>query len=577
MAQMNFQTQNEPFRQLIGNGMSFVVPRFQRDYSWDDTQWDDLWIDILETVREGGEPAHYMGYLVLQSTGEQSRNVIDGQQRLTTLSLIILAGLKHLKRLSDEGVDPADNLIRFEQIRNTYVGYLDPVTLNVRPKLTLNRHNNNYFQTYIVTLPDVLPSRRFNTSEMLMRKAFEWFDKRFADYLKTVGDKGMAIAQFIDRLSMRLFFTVITVTDELNAYRVFETLNARGVRLSSTDLLKNYLFSVLSRDSVHEQELDRLDERWAQIVDRLGSERFPAYLRVHWNSRHPGRVREVDLFKIVRNSIRDAKSVFRLLSEIDEDLETYLMLTAGLTQGLDPAAARAIDELKLFRVKQPESMLLTARRMLNEQDFIRVLKAIVVVSFRYNIIGSMATGDQETLYGQIVRRLLEGTIHNASELILALRPVYPSDELFQEAFAAKSMKTTQGGNRKLVRYTLSSIERHVGGQEIDLVSERFTVEHVLPEHPGAGWEHVDDADLDALIYRLGNMTLLETSANCDIGNAPFNAKREVYASSSIVITRRIAEHSGPWDWAAIDHRQDWLAQQAAAAWRLTQLSDGPHS
>ncbi len=99
-------------------------------------------------------------------------------------------------------------------------------------------------------------------------------------------DKGRAFAQFIDRLSDSLFFTVITVTDELNAYRVFETLNARGVRLSSTDLLKNYLFSVLSKAAEHDQELRILEDRWEKIVGRLGSESFPEFLRVHWNSRH---------------------------------------------------------------------------------------------------------------------------------------------------------------------------------------------------------------------------------------------------------------------------------------------------
>jgi uncharacterized protein with ParB-like and HNH nuclease domain len=95
----------------------------------------------------------------------------------------------------------------------------------------------------------------------------------------------MALAQFIETMSDKLFFTVITVADELNAYKVFETLNARGVRLSATDLLKNYLFSVLARDREKPHEMDELERRWEAMVGRLGSESFPDFPRMHWNSR----------------------------------------------------------------------------------------------------------------------------------------------------------------------------------------------------------------------------------------------------------------------------------------------------
>ena len=109
----------------------------------------------------------------------------------------------------------------------------------------------------------------------------------------------------------KLFFTVITVTDELNAYRVFETLNARGVRLSSTDLLKNYLFSVLYRQQNASHELKVLENRWEAMVGRLGGESFPDFLRVHWNSGHRF-VRQAELFKTIRNSVSSREQVFAL-------------------------------------------------------------------------------------------------------------------------------------------------------------------------------------------------------------------------------------------------------------------------
>ena len=98
MSATNFKTENNTYRKLIGNGLTYSIPRFQRDYSWTDVEWEDLWTDILGTIQEGGESAHYMGYLVLQSQDEKSFDVIDGQQRLTTLTLIVLAALKNLNR-----------------------------------------------------------------------------------------------------------------------------------------------------------------------------------------------------------------------------------------------------------------------------------------------------------------------------------------------------------------------------------------------------------------------------------------------------------------------------------------------
>src|SRR5690606_38536271 len=114
----------------------------------------------------------------------------DGQQRLTTLNLIVLAVLKNIQRLIDQKKDAENNQRRLEQIRQTYIGYLDPVTLVSRSKLTLNRNNDTYFQTYIVPLGH-LPVRGFRASEHSLRKAFEWFEKRVADYsAKAGGDPG---------------------------------------------------------------------------------------------------------------------------------------------------------------------------------------------------------------------------------------------------------------------------------------------------------------------------------------------------------------------------------------------------
>ena len=125
----NFNTSNSTWRQLMGNGLLYRVPPFQRDYSWGEEEWDDLWHDIREVVRPEGEPAHYMGYLVLRSEDGKRFDIIDGQQRLTTLSIIVLAALRQLQAMLDEERDTANTRMRLESLRQGYIGYLDPVTL----------------------------------------------------------------------------------------------------------------------------------------------------------------------------------------------------------------------------------------------------------------------------------------------------------------------------------------------------------------------------------------------------------------------------------------------------------------
>jgi hypothetical protein len=457
MSATNFNTKNDTYRKLMGNGLTYKIPPFQRDYSWTETEWENLWIDLLETINPDGEPAHYMGYLVLQSNDDKVFDVIDGQQRLTTISLIILTTLKSLQKLIDDQVEPERNKKRLDQLRQTYIGYLDPVTLTTRSKLSLNRNNDDYYQTYLVPLVPTLPTRGFRASEHLLRKAFTWFEKKIDEYIRRNSelDKGKALAQFIDRLSDSLFFTVITVTDELNAYRVFETLNARGVRLSSTDLLKNYLFSVLSKAAEHDQELRILEDRWEKIVGRLGSESFPEFLRVHWNSRHSF-VRQSELFKRIRKAVIERQQVFNLLREIDEDIDVYLGLTQPETAEWSESCQNSALLLKLFGVRQPFALLMSTHRCLSIPDFEKLLQVCVVLSFRYNVIGSQTPSEQEQVYNKAAENLASGDYESLSQVLTPLQRIYPTDSEFSSAFTNKVIAPNKSRNKRLIMYILSN-------------------------------------------------------------------------------------------------------------------------
>ncbi len=569
MSAMNFNTSNETFRKLLGNGMRYRVPPFQRDYSWTDDEWDDLWQDIVAMFDKDGEPAHYMGYLVLQSSDGKQFDIIDGQQRITTISVLLLAGLSLLQDFADAGKDTENNLKRQSQLQASYIGYVDPVTLVSHPKLELNRHNNNYYQTYLVSL-EKLPMRGLNASEHQLRKAFNWFKEQLKNRFGSTDDSGTDFAVFIDSLVDKLFFTVITVTDELNAFKVFETLNARGVQLSATDLLKNYLFSVVSSDSTHENEIKALEDRWERIVGLLGDERFSEFLRVFWNSYHR-LARKAELFKVIRKEVTTREKAFQLLREMDEGAAVYMALRDPHDHQWNKEEKAALEQLQLFNVRQPLAMLMASYQSFFEHQrasFTRILQAVAVISLRYNVICNLQSNDQERLYNEVARGISDGSLPDLKIVLNALSAVYPDDKQFKASFAEKELRTSNSRNKKVVRYILFALESQSSGEHLDSENKAYNLEHILPENPDESWTHIDEAKQDRLIYRLANMTPMEVAANRKIGNQSFEQKCEAFAGSGFKITRAIPEHYEVWGEKEIEKRQIQLAKLATSIWRL---------
>lgn len=566
---MNFNTTNNTFRQLLGNGLTYRVPPFQRDYSWGEDEWDDLWQDIVALFDEDGEPAHYMGYLVLQSSDNKRFDIIDGQQRITTISVLILAGLGYLQGLIEAEKDADQNRARKENFLKSYIGYVDPVSLLPRSKLELNRHNNRFYQTYLVPL-EQMPQRNLHASEHQLRKAFNWFKERYIAKFGTTNESGKNFAKMLDALVDKLFFTVITVTDELNAFKVFETLNARGVRLSATDLLKNYLFSLVSSSELHESEMKALEERWERIIGLLGTESFPEFLRVYWNSKNR-LVRKTELFKTIRKRVSRREDAFALIRDLDSSAETYAALRDPTYSGWNASERAALQKLMMFSVRQPLSMLMACHRAFYESQrsgFSRLLDAVAIVSLRYNVICGLQTHDQEHVYNKVAYQLARGDLSTVHEVLSALKELYPDDRTFKAAFSQKALKTTNARNKKVARYILFELEKQKSGQDLDFDSATYNLEHILPENPSEAWNTAVDGLHERLVYRLGNLTPINQNDNRKIGNSDFAEKKHAYAASDFEITRGIAEHYDDWNAVTIEKRQTRLAELAATVWKI---------
>ncbi len=159
MAKANIlNTRTINYMELIGNGKLYRVPPYQRDYSWSQEQWEDLWNDIVE-LSPRAEDRHYMGALVVEGTSDREFLVIDGQQRLATLSLLALAVIDRLQRMAGQGIDVDANEERGRELRNRFIGEKDPASLTESTRLYLNETDNPFYQDYLVQLREPLNDR----------------------------------------------------------------------------------------------------------------------------------------------------------------------------------------------------------------------------------------------------------------------------------------------------------------------------------------------------------------------------------------------------------------------------------
>jgi uncharacterized protein with ParB-like and HNH nuclease domain len=556
-------TSNKTYRQLMGNGLRYEIPKFQRDYSWEAEHWDDLWQDI-RALLANEDNEHYMGYLVLQTSNNKEFQIIDGQQRLTTMSLLILSTLKCLKELVDSGIEAENNLKRKDSLLNSYIGYVDPVTLISNNKLKLNRNSDDYYKQHLVLLKE-LPLRNTNASEKHMRECFNWY----YDRIKKEFNTGESLAAFIDNIVDKLFFTVIEVTDQLNAFKVFETLNARGVQLSAADLLKNYLFFVVDETKPHISEIEELENIWSKIVGKLGEQKFEDYLRYYWNSINKS-VGKKNLFKTIKGSIKSKDQVFELIRNLNDTADIYLAIQNPEDEFWKdkPEIRKSLKELKLFQIRQINSLFLSAIRNLEVENFRKLSKICSIISFRYNIIGGLNPNAQEDVYNTVALKILSNKRFEVADF----QTIYVSDLNFENDFSTKEFKNTTR-NHKIVKYILSKIEVYQHRNEIDPESDLFTIEHILPENADDTWGNFTLEEINRSVYRIGNLTLLEKKLNREADQKAYVEKIVLFAQSNSELTKTLPDNFNTWNEDKLAARQRELAKHAKAIWKIQELSN----
>ena len=555
--------------ELLGNSREYIVPHFQRDYSWGEEVWEELWEDIR---RMGPDGRHYMGYIVLQELPDDRprRLIIDGQQRIATLSIFALAVIS----LLDEADGSPDNRRRRDELRK-FLEWNDPVTasLTPRPRLALSDENNGFYRDHILRLRKPAGMSRVSRSNRRMWRALEFFRERTrAHFDGTPTGEGLA-RLLSETVANGLFFTEMRVSDEESAYAIFETLNARGAMLSSPDLLKNFLFSAVQRGGGGEEDIKRLQRQWGEMLSALGRHPPTAFMRHLWHSLGGEFVQQKGLFRAMRRKIESAgggaETVFDMMDELEDGAQAYAdMLSPTPSAWGEKAPLSSLQNLNLCGATSHFPLALAAVRKWGRKspEFAKLLRRCADLSFRRIVIGGQNPNDLERVCAQAAAAVQQDG-ESVAEICGRLKAADLRDDLFVSAFSVYDADSRSA--QKLAKHILLEIERHASGDRgprIDPETSDITIEHVLPQDPGEGWDAFPP-DIDRFVWRLGNLTLLKSSHNRDCDNLSFADKRDIYRGSEFKMTSELA-HLDEWTPQALESRQRRFAELAKAIWRL---------
>jgi hypothetical protein len=558
----------EPFVLGIGHFLSdrlLAVPDFQRNYSWEvDDQVSEFYRDLNEAMASDASE-YFLGSVVTsRSVGaaQVRLHVIDGQQRLATTSLLYAALRDIFSERSDE---------RATEIERDLLGKRDIVTRRVEQRMSLNADDNEFFRRITLERPRDRRLMPGLESHVRLQAAFEDFRKKFLKLIEGLGpdDWQLPLLKWYSFVLERATILEVRLTNEHRAFVIFETLNTRGLDLSTTDLLRNHLFGVCGA------RLEEAKVRWSRAFAPFSIKDSnldaDAFLRHFWASRR-GVVRVKALYSEIKPGITTADEALDLMDELvicsplwvgmfDRDSEVWARYRA-------PALA-ALEALSNLDVQQCRPLLLAALRKLAQREVEQLLELILGWSIRWFVVGGGSAGTVERLYAVTATNVMSGQLTTAAGIAQQFANDVPADTAFEEAFAIATVRRGW-----LARYYLYALEQAaIGKAEPELVPnqdvEQVNLEHVLPRNPSGDWDRTFNSDqIQSMRLMLGNQVLLRKSQNARLGNKSFAEKRKAYAASDLVLTKEVSKLN-EWAPAAIRARQERLARLAPKIWRRT--------
>jgi len=536
----------------------FKVPAYQRSYAWEREHVESLLTDINDAIRNK-ENEYFLGSVVVTGPINQRYEVVDGQQRLTTVSLLIAAIKDIFLRDGDTDV--------VASVRSEFLASTDRKTKEKESKLVLNEIDNELYQELIDSIPNVEADRFTRQSHKRLLEAARTVFNYIEELCAKSRDAEEDLHAWLDYLETNLKVIVVTAPDDSNAFVIFETLNDRGLELAISDLLKNYLFHKSS------DKLEETKNRWLSMVAVLESASddplVVTYLRHFAMSRY-GLVREKELFGVIKRKVTSKKAALQFSSDLRDTAKTYSALINTEHEYWSKYDAKVRDcaaALNLLGMTQIRPLLLAILERFDAGQVRKAFEKLESVAVRFQIVGGVGGGTLERIYSETAKSVSEGKLTTASDIIKAFTTL-PVDSAFEQAFAVATIS-----KQNLARYYLRCLEVGIAStDECEKVPNKDTMrvnlEHVLPLTLGADWQDTWVAD-DARAYqrRLGNLALMSARINSTVGNEGFSAKKVQYKKSSFHFTKMLSDFF-TWDKTSIEERQKQMAKIAVKVWAV---------
>jgi pyrimidine operon attenuation protein/uracil phosphoribosyltransferase len=553
-----------------------VVPAFQRGYMWKKKHVEAFWEDVARqrkhTAEDKAADPHFFGPIVTMAKPDEGIiHLLDGQQRLATATILFSVLRDLARQISKATGTKAGNdfaaLLQAQFIRDENGLYsLEMGDLDVTYfKDTIQRDEDEASGTKAkqATHRNIKVAR-----EVLYEKVLAAIGEKISDKM----DAAKAVQLLKDykmTVTHDLVMARIPVTSQEAAFRIFATLNDRGLRLSPPDLLLAFLM-----EKAPDNERKDIRSIWTEMVQKMGAHDIEAFLRALWVSRY-GDLKE-DLFTALKKYIEDNKIASRDFARLcGDECDDYIHLVTADDQ--IPLASRelvrAIARDLGSRAAVP--LLLSSYLLLQPADFERTCRFMLVFITRYSIIGNKDSAGMENLFFRLAREV-RGMVKDAEDSAGSQRAAkfvkeqlaanVPDDKAIKDAVISEATTLDAAD----ARYVVTRLARFMQDPEKQVTLGETNVEHIYPQNPDANeWGGPDNQErLEPLTWHLGNLTIFGKRANRKAANAEYAIKHPRFQDSKVVMTAEIAKQYDHWDEKTIIDRAGKLAKLVTQIWNF---------
>ena len=551
-------------------GKQCLIPIYQRTYSWTEDQCESLWNDIVRVGTNESIPNHFVGsFVYIQDSGNvlsatPQCMVIDGQQRMTTISLLLMALTKVVDEKGGELVLEDDYKINSNYIRDTYL--LNSLEMGDRRfKLILTQSDKETYLALLQNLP--LPpdySKR-------IKENYDWFEDKLQDSdLKEVFrgiQKLMIVEIALDR------------TND-NPQLIFESLNSTGLELSQADLIRNYILMGLEP----KRQTRLYNEFWYPMERSFGHSEYSSYFDRFMRDYLTLRLGRIPNITDVHREFKDhsQNGEYEDIESLVADVSKYsgYFVNMVLDKESDEKLSKNFSNINQLKVDVVYPLLLEVysdykKEVINKDDFIQIVLLLEGYIFRRAICG-IPTNSMNKTFANFYKEIDQADYLNSFKAALLLKDSYrrfPTDDEFKRELIYKDVYNFRNKN-----YLLEKLENSHHSKEIIDLSQ-FSIEHILPQNEnlspewradlGQGWKEIQSKYL----HTLGNLTL--TGYNSELSDRPFTQKRDIaggFRASPLFLNSYLKDLNA-WTEETLLIRANSLADLAVQVWAYPSLDE----